>query len=129
MNVLLSNVSAVFSMPTTITILNANFEDNGVGDGGSVAVAPTDWTVSADAGADFGLYNPTSSYVTNDNLYENTFYFWLGHNYNVRLLQTLGTLYDSAQQYEINLNIGDNKDYGVQGYSVKLYAVETVGGV
>ena len=62
-------------MPTTITILNANFEDNGVGDGGSVAVAPTDWTVSADAGAYFGLYNPTSSYVTNDNLYENTFYF------------------------------------------------------
>ena len=116
-------------MPTTITILNANFEDNGVGDGGSVAVAPTDWTVSADAGAYFGLYNPTSSYVTNDNLYENTFYFWQGHNYNVRLLQTLGTLYDSAQQYEINLNIGDNKDYGVQGYSVKLYAVETVGGV
>lgn len=109
-------------MPS-ITINNRSFENPALSEDSSSYTAPSGWTFNNTAESGYsGVYDPYSSYasgVTGQNvlyLYEQ----------GASVSQTTSKSYNSAEQYNFLLDIGDPNYADSQDFQVNLYAGNTL---
>jgi len=108
-------------MPS-IWVNNASFEYPGVSNGQSVYNAPSNWTFNNTAENGYsGIYNPDSNYASGVTG-ENVLYLY---EQGASVSHTSWKTYNSTEQYNFMLDIGDPDYEGAQDFVVNLYAGNT----
>ncbi|WP_372369063.1 hypothetical protein [Candidatus Uabimicrobium sp. HlEnr_7] len=106
-----------------ITVLNAGFENNVLGDGAFVTFAD-DWILSNIEGGDglAGSFNPNSSQLTNEALEGNNIGFSNGQDFS----QVLSDVLIANTAYTLTVGVGDRADTAFPGYRIQFLAGGTV---
>ncbi len=109
-------------MPS-IWVNNASFEYPGVSNGQSVYNAPSNWTFNNTAENGYsGIYDPDSNYASGVTG-ENVLYLY---EQGASVSHTSWKTYNSTEQYNFMLDIGDPNYEGAQDFVVNLYAGNTL---